>query len=285
MPSADPVPAIAEADATGEIAELYADIRGTLGMPLVNLIWRSLAAIPGGLAWAWPAVKPLYANGRIQGEASALRKNQRLPAMRPMPVAALRAVGVDAKAEETIRGILESYDRGNPLNIIALSALLAILRDEVSADSRRKASISVADDLPLSVKLPPLLPLDGIPDDTMSLIRAVNRIGARGRDHIIVSMPRHMAHWPGFLSLYWAILTPVDASGALSRCIDAVVADGQLRGMRLAGTLAKNTQSPPPSRDAIVDTLDDFVRNAISRMIPVVSLLKLAMPVDGEASG
>jgi hypothetical protein len=280
MPSADPVPAVAEADATGEIAALYADIRATLGVPLVNLIWRSLAAIPDGLAWAWPAVKPLYEKGLIQGEAHALRCNQRLPAMRPMPAAALRAVGVDAAAEQTVRDILESYDRGNPLNLIALSALLAILRDEASAEKRPKAAAAGADK-PLSVSLPPLLPLDAIPDDTMALIRAVNRLGARRRDHIIVSMPRHLAHWPGFLSLYWAILAPLDASGALSRCIDAVVADGQLRGMRLAGSLAKDEQPPAQSRDMIVATLDDFVRNAISRMIPVVSLLKQAMPADG----
>lgn len=281
MPSADPVPAIAEADATGEIADLYADIRATLGVPLVNLIWRSLAAIPGGLAWAWPAVKPLYEAGLIQGEARALRKNQRLPAMRPMPRAALQAVGIDTAAERTVRDILESYDRGNPLNLIALSALLAILRDEASAENNRKPA-AAGPDAPLSVSLPPLLPLDTMADDTMTLIRAVNRIGARGRDHIVVSMPRHLAHWPGFLSLYWALLAPLDASGALSRCIDAVVADGQLRGMRLAGALAKNEQPPAQSRDMIVATLDDFVRNAISRMIPVVSLLKQAMPAEGE---
>lgn len=282
MLSADPVPAIAEADATGEIAELYADIRATLGVPLVNLIWRGLAAIPGGLAWAWPSVKPLYASGLIQGEARLLRKNQRLPAIRPMPAAALRAVGIDAATEATVRGILESYDRSNPLNLIALSALLAIVRDEVSAETRRKAVAPSGADMPLSFPLPPLRPLDTVPTDTMDLIRAVNRLGARGRDHIIVTMPRHLAQFPGFLALYWALLSPLDASGALSRCIDAVVADGQLRGTRLAGALAKDRQPPAQSRDMIVATLDDFVRNAISRMIPVVSLLKLAMPVDGE---
>lgn len=282
MLSADPVPAIAEAEATGEIAALYADIRATLGVPLVNLIWRALAAIPGGLSWAWPTVKPLYEARLIQSEGRLLLKNQRLPAMRPMPTAALRAVGVDAAAEQRIRDILESYDRGNPLNLIALSSLLAIVRDEVSGERRRRPSAPSSADAPLSFTLPPLLPLDTMPAETMALIRAVNRLGARGRDHIIVSMPRHLAHWPGFLSLYCALLAPLDASGALYRCIDAVVADGQLRGTRLAGALAKDGLPPAQSREAIVATLDDFVRNAISRMIPVVSLLKLAMPAEGD---
>lgn len=36
----DPVPAIAEASATGAVAELFADIRRVLGVEVVNLIWR-----------------------------------------------------------------------------------------------------------------------------------------------------------------------------------------------------------------------------------------------------
>ena len=279
MPSGDPVPAIAEADATGETADLYADIRATLGVPLVNLIWRNLAAIPSGLAWAWPSVKPLYEAGLIQGEARALRDGQRLPGVPRLPVEALRAVGIDAAAECTIRDILESYDRGNPLNIIALSALLAALRKE--APDGRPDITSSGTDKPLDVTLPSLIALDAMPDDTAALVRAVNGLGARGRDHIIVSMPRHLAHWPGYLSLYWALIAPLDASGDLGRCIDAVLADGRARGVRLAGALAEQRQPPDESRAAVEATLDDFCRNAISRMIPVVSLLKRAMPPAG----
>ena len=57
--SGDPVPSIAEVDATGEIAELYADIRESLGMPFVNLVWRNLASVPGGLKWAWTTSSPM----------------------------------------------------------------------------------------------------------------------------------------------------------------------------------------------------------------------------------
>ena len=38
----DPVPARTEAAATGEIAEIFADIRRVLGVEVVNLIWRLL---------------------------------------------------------------------------------------------------------------------------------------------------------------------------------------------------------------------------------------------------
>jgi hypothetical protein len=58
----DSIPAIPEEDASGDIATLYADLRATLGVPFVNLIWRHLATHPG-----WPCM------GLDAGEA-ALRE-------------------------------------------------------------------------------------------------------------------------------------------------------------------------------------------------------------------
>jgi hypothetical protein len=130
----------------------------------------------------------------------------------------------------------------------------------------------------LDVTLPALVNLHETSDDIAELVRAVNRLGARGRDHILVSMPRHLAHWPGFLALYWALIAPLDGNGELHRCIDAVHYDGKARGARLAAVADKTLQPPEESRAVIETTLDDFCRNAISRMIPVVSLLKMAMP-------
>ena len=276
----DPVPAIAEADATGDIAALYADIRATLGVPIVNLIWRNLAAFPGGLAWAWGSVKPLYAAGKVQNEAQALRRAQRLPAVLPMPAAALRACGVDAGAERTIRAILDSYDRSNALNLVALSALLVRLRTEIAPAAGAPAP-AAAPEPPIGAALPPLVSPADMTADTEALVRAVNRLGARGRDHILVSMPRQLAHWPGFLALYWSLLAPLDASGSLNACIDAVLADGPTRGARLARDLGDPALPDREALAAVEAALDDFCRNAISRMIPVVSLLQQAMPADG----
>ena len=61
----DPVPAVPEAAAIGDIAEIFADIRRVLGVGVVNLIWRHLATIPGALPWAWGTVRPLYVDGTI----------------------------------------------------------------------------------------------------------------------------------------------------------------------------------------------------------------------------
>ena len=67
-----PISAISENDATGEIAEIYNDIRTALGNGVVNLIWRHLATIDGALPWVWQAVKPLYVSDVLKTEASLL---------------------------------------------------------------------------------------------------------------------------------------------------------------------------------------------------------------------
>lgn len=75
----DPVPAIAESEATGSIAEIFADIRSVYRVGVVNLIWRHLATIPGGLPWVWTMARPLYADGTVGREATALRAGLSLP--------------------------------------------------------------------------------------------------------------------------------------------------------------------------------------------------------------
>ena len=47
MENTESVPAVLETAAAGEIAEVYCDIRKTLGTSVVNLIWRNLATIQG----------------------------------------------------------------------------------------------------------------------------------------------------------------------------------------------------------------------------------------------
>jgi hypothetical protein len=70
--ASDPVPAVTEAAASGEIAAIFADIRRVLGVEVVNLVWRHLATIPDALPWTWGMLRPLYVNGTIAAEAAAL---------------------------------------------------------------------------------------------------------------------------------------------------------------------------------------------------------------------
>lgn len=125
MNISDPVPAITEAGATGEIAAIFADIRLVLGVDVVNLIWRHLATIPGALPWAWGTLRPLYADGSIAAEAAALHGDLDLPRLPSFPAEAFAAAGLLKGDISAIRDILAAYDRTNAMALVALSALAA----------------------------------------------------------------------------------------------------------------------------------------------------------------
>ncbi len=281
--SGDPVPSIAEADASGEIAELYADIRQSLGMPFVNLVWRNLASVPGGLKWAWTTMKPLYQQGAVYVEARQLRDSQTLPPVPTLPRAVLRAVGVDAAAEISIRAAIDGYDRGNPLNIVTFSALMSRLRGE-KPSAPPPAPVDAAPELPAAGETPKMLNFDQMDPVAADTVRAVNLLGARGHAREVqVSLPRNLAHWPGFLSLYWTILAPLHDDGRLADCIDAVLEDGRKRGSRMAAALGATPEPAEETRRGVLESLENLVPNAMGRMIPVVSLLKRMMPTGDPA--
>lgn len=129
MRRSETLPNIAEADATGEVAELYAEIRHSLGLPVVNLIWRHFATIDGGLPWAWRTIGPLYTSGAAEQSAARLVAGLSLPRLPPFPVDVLAGAGVDEGDRPVLTAILDSYNRGNALNICALGALLPQARE------------------------------------------------------------------------------------------------------------------------------------------------------------
>lgn len=140
MTGQDSVPAISEADATGETAELYADIRQVLGAGVVNLIWRNLATLPGALRWVWSSVRPLYLGaGPIHAEM--VRNELILPDIPPYSGDTLASAGISKSGLAQIRAVLGSYHHTNALALVILSAMLAYDEPAIAGPlSRRERS-------------------------------------------------------------------------------------------------------------------------------------------------
>lgn len=273
---------VSEEAATGEVKAIFADIRKAMRMPFVNLIWRRLAVSTAALRWTWDTMKPLYSGGAIYDEAARLRDAQSLPPVPRLPPSALRAVGVDGPAEMSIRAILAGYDRGNPLNLIAFSTVLDRLRDERAPGSRQADDgharpVETQNEPPLTA-LPPVprvLSFEDMDETTATLARAASLIGApEAGPQVWVSLPRHLAYWPGFLSLYFTALKPLHDDGRLFSAADAVLTDGRVRGQRLVSRLGDTGLPPETVRAAVREPIEILVPQAMGRMIPVVSLLQ-----------
>ena len=273
MSGADPVPAIAEPDATGAIAEIYADIRAVTGVGVVNLVWRRLATTPGALEFAWTALRPAYASGQTAAAGRSFRRRLNPPALPLLPKAALAAAGVDRLGLVNVRAILDSYDRTNAMNLIGLSALLLALDGESSGVPSTPAGVSEA---PLP-PIPPLPSLDVLDPSIRDLVDMLNDIGEEdGR--VIASMYRHLAYWPGYLSLIWSLLAPLQADGRLAASIESARKLGRAEAAGLAASLRPEGKLSKAAHDDLREVLTLFVDHPIAKMSSICRALAMATP-------
>ncbi len=269
----DPVPAITEAAATGEIAAIFADIRQVLGVDVVNLIWRHLATMEGALPWAWQALRPLYADGSVIGQAAALRRNLALPPMPPVPPELYPALGLRSDDMTVIRGVLSAYDHTNGMAVVALTALRGRL------DGRVPAGINPAEPTPVAaaarIALPRLLDLAELQPETGALVTALNGFGTRRPGAVLASMYRHLAHWPSYLALAWLLLAPLDGDGRLADAIDQAQRGVQSHADSLLVRLIDQAAPPPPALAARISAaIEPFVGDVIVKMLVICAFLR-----------
>jgi len=256
---ADPFPAVAEAAAAGETADIFADIRATVGVRVVNLVWRHLATIDGALPWAWTAVKPLYLRGMADRAALRFREGMSLP----------RLESLAGEQPRSVDDVLASYDHSNTINLFALGALVAWLRGETAASGTPEGGAR----LPApDVVLPKLASAEDVAPDTWALALRLNRFGDP-HQLILASMYRHLAHAPDFLRRVEAALMPVEADGSLARAIAANRRDAHER----AKVLARAVMAQRPSFAGPVETsVAAFVDHAIGKMVTICRAIRMA---------
>ena len=137
---------ISEREAQGEIAALYGDIRRSLGVGMVNLIYRHMAARPGVLPWAWGVLRPQFANGAVASEAEALGAGIDAGSIAATPREAWFAAGLNDHSLRTVRGIVDAYNRANLANLVAIGALAAFLEDGGAARPARAPDVDTDTD-------------------------------------------------------------------------------------------------------------------------------------------
>jgi hypothetical protein len=267
-PGADSIPAISEGDAVGDIAALYEDLRVTLGVPFVNLIWRHLATIPGGLAWVWTLVKPLYVSGepeRLSLDTSALVS---FPSLAPLPDFLWDSAAISGRDRQTIAALIESYNHANGVNFLALLTAVSMLRDGPPVKTNRPAAPHAERHRAATQPLPPLPALSELPPHLLALVHQLDQFGRLGSSDAIASLYRHLAHWPAFLSIAYTALEPLHRSREFARAQKGVIAFGRRQCVELASLMNPDLPAlAPESRLAVLAALDEFTRLMIGRMI------------------
>ena len=280
-PRTDPVTAITEDEASGEIAQLYEEIRRSLGVPVVNLIWRHLATIPGALPWAWNSLKPLYASGAITNAAVSLRSSLRPESNLGISSSTLKSVSLSSDDLRSITVVLNSYERSNSLNLIALNALL-IKIDGVEDHTQDGLTQVTADDGLVHGEMPELLVLSNMEASVRELVEDLNRIG--GRSDILPSMYRHLAHWPQYLGLLHVLLKTIETESGLESQIVNTIEKTRAAAVQLLPQLANDVEPLSPETELQVrEALSRFIEGTLGKMTTIIQLVSAAMPTAEQS--
>jgi hypothetical protein len=255
----NPFPAVAEAAATGEIADLFEDIRATVGVRVVNLVWRHLATMDGALPWAWTAVKPIYLQGIADRAAERFRESMSLPVL----------TGLEGPQPASVDDVLASYDHSNTINLFALGALVAWLRGETAQQGMPEGGQR----LPApDVMLPKLNSEGDVTPEVWALVLRLNAFGDR-EQIILASMYRQLSGTPDFLRRVERALEPVENDGTLMRSIEA----NRKAAHEQARLIARAIDAPRPALAVEIEKrVSAFVDHAIGKMVTICRAIRIA---------
>lgn len=239
-----PLAEVREADASPDVSAIYGELRQAYGLPLVNLIWRHLAALEGALPWAWETVRPAL---------------PLLPAARERVAAALEVptLPVGGKAA----ALAAAYNRGNLSNLILLTALLRGKQGDAPP-------LPAAPPVEMLPEPPPLPKLDALPEEVARDVRALGALhGHEGG--VIPTLYIHLANWPALLKPLYASLSPMMATGRIAALREAAIAAASVEAEKLRPYLAAPSGPPAEALAAARAALAQFTTRVIPEMVPI----------------
>ena len=267
-----------EADATGDIARIYADVRRLCAVPYVSALYRVLATRPGVLPWAWSAVSPALENGTAQEAGWHVAADLPLEPLPPIPREALRVWGVDASAEQAVRNICHGFVRVAPVNMV----FAGLLKRFIAGDTPNGKSASATWQPPADIPAPPLL-VDPAKLDAAQRGVLMRFATTSGGQPFVPGLYRMLAHWPGLLAHLSVVMAPRLASAATGTAFDLVRAriDAAVPQV-FAQMSAPGTLPPAPTTDEkanIVAALETY-RKTSPEMIVFGRLIREALPLS-----
>lgn len=272
----------AESAASTETLAIYAELRRLCGVPMVPLIYRHLATIPGALTWAWSRLGPAMRTGRLQDSAWAMRQSIQLAPVVTLPAESLRALGVSSTDMAEFHKLLAAYNRSNPVNLLGLRCLALFAQQEPDTQPERclASDQNSAWQPPIPVRdLLPMVSPDNIQGDARALMHLLNDRGdVSRRSPIWPSLYRHFAARPPLLALAAVVVPP--AFQSVDGAADAIRSDASKRAETLIGEIDIDRKVPSLSgehRLATISAIDLFTER-LPELIAIGGLLERSFP-------
>jgi hypothetical protein len=272
-----------ESQASEAVRAIYAQIRHASAVPMVALIFRHLATLPGAMEWAWSVMGPPLAQGRLQERAWAMAQALSIEPVVTVPAAALGHLGIDAASHAELDRLGQAYGRANPVNLLALRLIALHLQGGLGHHRVAPVPACAKPAWQPPESLGPLLPmvdLHSAPPDLLALMQGLSQRGQSAPDSAFVpSYYRQLASRPPLLALASLIVAP-----AFER-IDAAAELLRRQATEHAAALAADQSAPPPCppalRQPMLAAVEVFTER-IPEMIAVIRLMQKAVPAQGS---
>lgn len=270
---------VREADATGEIAAIYGEIRRLWAVPYVSSLQRHLATRPGWLEWTWAAVGPAFTSGCAQTAAWRAADGLAVPRLAPISREALAVWGVDGNGEAGIRATCASFVRVSPVNLVFAGLLRRLLHGDRPSGTD---GTEPAWDPPAS---PGPLPRLADPTALSAPERAVlASLGTTVAGAIFVpGLYRMLASWPAFLAHVATVLRPHLDDPATRAAGQRLLAAVDAEIPRVFATLppASRPAMPPAAEFGPVLAALDTYRKTSPEMVVFGRMLGDSLPNRG----
>jgi hypothetical protein len=265
------LPELAERDATGEKARIYAEMKRFGAVPMVALIFRHIATLPGGIEWLWSSIGPAWRSGELQEAAWRIAREAPLQPLAPISRPALAALGVDEAGLGEIRVVLEAYNRANPENMLSVLCVLRLVEGRTATVTKEARAWS-----PPSIP-GPLVAMGDVTQmrrEVAELLDLVAAPGVPGAPRVIQSLYRHFLHRPAFLALAVTLLRERFGDGSIDRSVAAIGTSMNVAADEIVAGLS----APPAPHPGIRTVCERFGGAVIPQMIVVGALLERALP-------
>jgi hypothetical protein len=260
-----------ERDATGRTKEIYEEMKRLGAVPMVALIFRHFATLPGALEWTWDSIGPAWRTGTLQEAAWRVAREAKLEAIAPVSRAALRALGVDEAGEREIHVVLDAYNLANPENMLTILCMLRLLGGATAARPLPARAWTAP---PVPGPLVPMIDVKTMPREVSDVLDLVAAPGEPGGPRVVQSLYRHFGHRPAFLAVAVTLLRQRFDDGS----IDLAVAEIHEAMSREADAIVAGLSALPAPHPGIEPVSRRFSGAVIPQMIVVGRLLSESLP-------
>lgn len=266
---------ISENDATGVIADIYQDIRTSLGLPLVNLIYRHLATKPVLFEKIWGSLSQAIRGRDLTQSVTDYMETIHVGWIAPLPISLLETSGMTNKERQMANQTIKVYERANKMNAVIMRHLLSNSENHIDSDSEVPFKWMPQAEISEPVHILPMQDLIAFPPYKIEALEKLSTVTVGKHDGVpvIPSLYRHFSHKPAILTALWVATSTKEYREKMK------VWDAGLK-QKVREDASKIHSSPVKLDPETIKVIKAFGDSIIIRMLPTGRMLERLISGD-----